>query len=116
MTAIYRRVGSRIQTLRMEHGLTQNELAEKADVGVSYLVKLESGVRKARLETLERLARALGEPLWRFISDWRLSPDETKWRGEVEKLAEILPRLAPEGIRALIAVAQQLANRRDRAE
>ena len=112
MAGIYRRVGVRIHALRIGRGLTQNELAEKADLGVSYLVKLESGVRKARLEVLERLARALGEPLWRFVSDGRLTMDETKWRGDAEKLVEILPKLSPEDIRALLGVAQQLAHRR----
>lgn len=109
---IYARVGARLQALRKAHGVTQNDLAEKASVGVSYLVKIEGGVRKARLEVLERLAAAMGEPIRTLFDDGRLTVDEKKRQGEARQMAEILPRLSTEDARALVGVALQLAGRR----
>lgn len=109
---VYARLGARIQALRKEHVLTQSELSEAADVGLSYIVKLEAGVRKARLEVLERLAKGMGEPMWRLFADQRMNPNEKRWQGDAAKLAEILPALAAENLKAVLAVAQQLAGRR----
>jgi transcriptional regulator with XRE-family HTH domain len=110
---VYGRVGARIQALRKAHRLTQNKLAERAEVGVSYLVKVEGGVRKARLEVLERISNAMGEPLWRLFADQRISAaDEKRWHGEANKLVAILPRLSADDLRAVLGVAQQLVARR----
>jgi transcriptional regulator with XRE-family HTH domain len=109
---VYARVGARIQALRKTHGLTQNELAEKADVGVSYLVKVEGGARKARLEVLERLAKAMGEPLWRLFAEQRLTSDEKRGQGDAGKLIELLHSLPADEVKALLGVAQQFVTRR----
>ncbi len=57
---IHVRVGRRLQALRKRAGLTQDQLAERADVGSSYVPKLEAGRGRGSLEILERLAIALG--------------------------------------------------------
>jgi len=109
---VYARLGARIQALRKEHGLTQNGLAETPDVGVSYLLKLEGGVRKARLEVLERLAKAMDEPLWRLFADQRMNQNEKRWQGDAAKLVEILPALSSDDLKAVLSVARQLSGRR----
>ena len=109
---IYKTVGARLQALRKAHGMTQNELAERADLAVSYLVKLEAGVRKARLETLARLAKALDEPVWRFLADERLTPDETVWRGAARKVADAIRGLPGEDVDVLADLVRRLRNAR----
>ncbi|MEU1014784.1 helix-turn-helix transcriptional regulator [Streptomyces sp. NPDC005898] len=53
-------MGDRIAQLRYRRGLTQEELAERAEVSVDVVRKLEQGRRKtARLTTINALARAL---------------------------------------------------------
>lgn len=53
-------MGDRIAGLRYRRGLTQEELAERAEVSVDVVRKLEQGRRKtARLTTINALARAL---------------------------------------------------------
>jgi transcriptional regulator with XRE-family HTH domain len=51
-------------TLRRERrmaGLTQGELAEKADVGLTTISRIESGdIEEPRVSTLRKLAHALG--------------------------------------------------------
>lgn len=48
--------GKRIQQLRKEKGLTQEQLAEKINTGVRHLQKLESGERGGSVDTLVEIA------------------------------------------------------------
>ncbi len=49
-----------LSMLRRSRQLTQEALAYRAGVSVSYISMLERGVRSPPLETLEALAEALG--------------------------------------------------------
>jgi len=53
-------LGQRIRVLREALSFTQEELAKKASIGVSYLSMIERGQRMPHLETLVRIAAALG--------------------------------------------------------
>lgn len=53
-----------LQTLREAQGLTQRDLAKKAQVTPAYIAQLEMGARKnPSLEVLQRLAKALRVPI-----------------------------------------------------
>lgn len=52
--------GARLKALRLAAGLTQEKLAEKADMRVGNIGRLEAGGREPAWETVIRLARALG--------------------------------------------------------
>ena len=51
-------LGKKIRSLRQARGWTQEQLAEYADLHVSYIVLLENGANRATIETLEKLAKA----------------------------------------------------------
>ena len=53
------RLGARIREIRKRHGLSQEALAAKAGLSVSYISMLERGQRTPPLDTLESLAKAL---------------------------------------------------------
>lgn len=53
-------LGIRIRRQRKLLRLTQDQLAERAGISVSFLGHIERGTRKAGLETLVQLANALG--------------------------------------------------------
>jgi DNA-binding XRE family transcriptional regulator len=59
--SIARALGKRIRQLRQAQveKLTQEELAERADISVSFLSMIERGERAPHIETLMRLASAL---------------------------------------------------------
>ena len=61
MDTVSVRFAKRLKTLRVKHHLTQEQLAERADIDVTHVQRLESkkpcGVR---LVTLERIAKAFG--------------------------------------------------------
>ena len=63
---------TRIKELRTASGMTQEELARKANVKLASLQKLESGTNRvagAKFETIMRLAEALNQNPKEFI-DW----------------------------------------------
>ena len=53
-------LGRRIARTRKKHGLTQEELAEAADIGRVTISRLENGEQSPRYQTLKKLAEALG--------------------------------------------------------
>lgn len=53
------RVALNIQDLRRARGLSQEELAHRADVSRGYMGKVENAKFAASLDLLERIARAL---------------------------------------------------------
>ena len=62
-TSIAVRFGGRLRALRLQAGLTQEQLAESADVSVNFVSLVERGVKSPTLATMERLAAALKVPL-----------------------------------------------------
>jgi transcriptional regulator with XRE-family HTH domain len=52
-------VAQRIRSLRKQKGLTQEQLAEKANLHYSYLSSVERGERNASLESIEKIINAL---------------------------------------------------------
>ena len=54
------RFGQRVQAVRLSRGLTQEELAELADLSAHYIGNLEQGVRKPSIFALMQLCTALG--------------------------------------------------------
>lgn len=57
------KLGAAVKDLRVERGLSQQELATRARVSRSWLARVESGHRGAELEPLLRLFTTLGTRL-----------------------------------------------------
>ena len=55
----YQALGERIRSARRQHGLTQEALAEQADISTSFLGHIERGTRVASIETLVAICNAL---------------------------------------------------------
>lgn len=60
MAINYERIGKRIQQLRKMKKMSQADLAEFAGVSVSYISHIETGIKKASLESVVHIANALG--------------------------------------------------------
>ena len=55
-----KRLGNALREMRLKAELSQMALAEKADLTLNYVGEVERGEKLASLETVVRLARALG--------------------------------------------------------
>jgi transcriptional regulator with XRE-family HTH domain len=61
-----------LKRLRAERGMSQEELADRADIDRTYISSLERSVYAAGIDVVDRLARALGVT----AADLLTSPDE----------------------------------------
>lgn len=59
MTDIRNTFGDRLRKLRLERGLTQEELADIAGMHFTYIGQIERGIRNPSLINLEKIAKAL---------------------------------------------------------
>jgi transcriptional regulator with XRE-family HTH domain len=56
------RFAGNVRRLRAKKKLSQKALADKVGISVSYVSMLERGQRSPPLETIEKMAKALGVP------------------------------------------------------
>ena len=56
----YQMLGEKIKKERLNRGLTQEELAEKANLSVSFMGQIERGERKLSVDTLEKIGNTMG--------------------------------------------------------
>jgi CheY-like chemotaxis protein/DNA-binding XRE family transcriptional regulator len=59
MTDIKEHFGANVRTWRRRRGISQEQLAERANLHRTYVTDIERGARNVSLEIIERLARAL---------------------------------------------------------
>ena len=80
-------VGKRISKTRKTVGISQEELAELADLSVSCISKIERGINNFSAETLSKIAIALDTPSSRLLNE---KCDETaiSQRYDIEKSLE----------------------------
>jgi len=57
----------RIKELRKSRGLSQKQLAEKADINAKYLSRMERGTENPTLDMLIKLSRALEVEMWEMF-------------------------------------------------
>jgi transcriptional regulator with XRE-family HTH domain len=62
------RVGLNLQKLRRERGLSQEELADRANIHQTYLSGVERGKRNPTVTVLQRIAEALGADVEDLVS------------------------------------------------
>jgi len=63
MENIYKMVGKKIREERRILKLTQEELAEKADISANFLGHIERGTKRPTLNTLKKIADVLQIPM-----------------------------------------------------
>jgi len=66
---VYKQIGQRIRQERNKLRLTQEQLAELAGVNESYIGQIERAAKNPSLESLIKIAKALGVTLDYFLMD-----------------------------------------------
>ena len=98
MSELGKRIGHRIRELRTQRPerWTQEELAERAQISVSFLSMIERGERVAHVETLAALSNALGVSLGELFAgtDAPLAQTEERLRplSDVARARGLTPR------------------------
>ncbi|MDA8171750.1 MAG: helix-turn-helix transcriptional regulator [Nitrospiraceae bacterium] len=60
-------IGKRISELRRKQGLSQEQVAGRADINPNYLSRIERGKENPTLDMLIKLAHALGTEMWEMF-------------------------------------------------
>lgn len=68
MTDILKLFGDRVREIRKAQGLSQEELAERADLHNTYIGGVERGERNLSLKSIEKIAQALKTPINIFLN------------------------------------------------
>ncbi|MGM9572017.1 MAG: helix-turn-helix domain-containing protein [bacterium] len=63
------KIGQRIRAIRLEKGLSQTQLSDLINVDNSLLCKIESGDTNGSLNTLKKIAEALGVPIGKLLDE-----------------------------------------------
>ncbi|HKH50941.1 MAG TPA: helix-turn-helix transcriptional regulator, partial [Mycobacterium sp.] len=62
-------LGDRVQSLRIDRGLTLRDLADRSDVSVSMLSSVERGEKAPTVVVLDRIARGLDVTLANMVAE-----------------------------------------------
>lgn len=87
----FNKVGDRIRSARLEHGLTQSQLAEKVGLSYAWVSQLEKG-KKLPLETLMKFCDVLGKDPNYFLMDTEYVPEKVVMNREISKKLRKLNR------------------------
>jgi transcriptional regulator with XRE-family HTH domain len=63
------RFGNNLRKVRLAKGISQENLAELANLHRTYVSSVERGERNVTLETIEKLAKALGVSMAKLMPD-----------------------------------------------
>lgn len=110
-------LGERIKSARRECGMTQKDLADKTGMTYQQISQYERNERRPKLETLQRIAVALGCYVADLMpnGDWANVPREDlieSWEaplpGEFDRLTGFYQRLNPTGQRIAVERVEEL--------
>lgn len=96
--------GARIKEIRRKRNLSQERLAEKADINSKYLSRIERGTENPTFDLLIKLAHALDVEMWEMFDFGHIkSRKELKdaFNGIIKMSDESSLRLAFKVVRAL---------------
>ncbi|KPF81151.1 transcriptional regulator [Brevundimonas sp. AAP58] len=65
---VRKRLGLRLQRLRQERGLSQEELADRSGLHRTYVSGVERGVRNPTISVLDKLAKGLAVTLQDLVT------------------------------------------------
>jgi transcriptional regulator with XRE-family HTH domain len=103
-----KRMQLRLRDIRVERGLTQRQVAERAGYSVSYITEVENGTKQVNARMLDQLSAALtllGQPNgYPTVTPASLILDETD--PELAALARQISDLSPEQKDAVIRLVR----------
>jgi len=117
-------IGQKLRELRKEKGLSQGHIEQKTGLLRCYISRVENGYTVPNIETLEKFARALEIPLYRFFTDGervsapklpKAKVDEWQINGihrhELRLFAKALSLMDDRKQKLLLGLAQEMARK-----
>ena len=108
-TSLSSQLGQRIRVLRETLSLTQEKLANKAGISVSFVSMIERGDRTPHVETLVAISDALGITVSQLFLGLNAPPADIGQGQDLSLMAYLgTLRLSPGDVKALLAVAKAM--------
>jgi transcriptional regulator with XRE-family HTH domain len=120
-------IGDRIRSIREEKNLSQGDIQSRTGLLRCYVSRVENGHTIPSVETLEKFARALAIPLYRFFYDGKQIPDlpspqprkvdDVVWGSKgkdilvLNRLRLLLGKMEDKDRRLLLRLATKMAHR-----
>lgn len=115
MTEIAGLVGENIRQLRKKRGLSQEQLAFRADINASYMGQVERGEKNPTIDVLSKIANALQTPLEMLVNV--SSPpdvaDDLDPEGYANKIVHQIHGLSLKEQEAVYKIVKQLVQFKD---
>lgn len=105
--AVYISVGRRVRQERLRRGWTQEDLAEKAGLHLSFIGQIERGVKAVSLQTLKRIADIFGLRAAQLLDESR-PVEECPYPIE-KKVASLIAEHTPDQQRMLLEALKHLS-------
>lgn len=113
MANINEQVRIRIKEYRQRAGLTQENLAFKSGIHVSFISEIERGLKKPSIESLEKLLAALNVSFQEFF-DFDINVETLKKSSAIEKLVNELNNRSEREIELITGIAKQILTFEDK--
>lgn len=123
-------IGQKLRELREANNLSQGDMEQRTGLLRCYTSRVENGHTVPTIETLEKYARALEVPLYRFFYEGKEPPQKPEvpsaegakrmWgakgdeRDELRKFAKLFSRMDERKQMLLLGMAQWMAGRKKR--
>lgn len=88
MVLNYKMIGVRVKEIRVIKQLSQADLAEFTDLSVSYISHIETGLKKASLESLVRISNVLGTTVDQLLNGNQVSDQKQYWNELTELIKD----------------------------
>jgi transcriptional regulator with XRE-family HTH domain len=119
-------IGQKLRELREAKKLSQGDIEKRTGLVRCYTSRVENGHTVPSVDTLEKFARALEVPLYRFFTDGeqvkmpklpesnhnRAWGSRAKERGELQKFAKALLKMSERDRKILLVMAQKMAQQK----
>ena len=100
--AIVKRFAQRLRELRLSRGLTQKDLAKRADITETYLSRLESAGAAPGIDLIARLAEALGATAHDLLPLTDPPDTHAVLREQAERLVAVVAESGDQGALSLL--------------
>jgi len=116
-------IGPRLKELRESRRLSQGDIEKRTGLLRCYISRVENGHTVPSIETLEKLARALEEPMYRLfhegeaaatVRNLKLPTRSEEWESKgkeadyLSKLRRLLAKMEPDDQKLLLHMAQKV--------
>lgn len=102
--------GQRLTSLRTSLGLTMNKLSRLSGVSQSFISNIEAGTKNPTIDTINRLATAMGITLYDFFNEKESSSvaeDSIEYQPEIKQAMHKIQNLTPRQIKILNEVLDE---------